>query len=280
MADLEQIMAERDSASGNEPTEQPSGPSRDDSGRFAAQQPQAPAAAQPEGPQPGEAEKTAPGMVPIQALDKERGEVRALKEQLQQFEARFQQLTGFVAGSRQAQAPEAPKPDPDWFDDPNAAFKHRLDSAVEPLRREIQGTRESTSEMIAIEKYGEEAVTAAYQAAMQRVQSNPVANRWLAERIMGARHPYGELVKWHKEQSALSDVGDDPKAFRERLRAEILVEMQGGGQPAPNGQQGQQPAPPAAAMPTNFAGARNAGPRTAVVHQGPRPLSEIMGERQ
>ena len=62
-------------------------------------------------------------------------------------------------------------------------------------------------------------------------------------------------------------------AERERIKAELLAEMQGqGGQQQQAQQQPQN-------MPTSFAQARNNGPRAAVAFSGPKPLSEIMGGR-
>jgi hypothetical protein len=46
-------------------------------------------------------------------------------------------------------------------------------------------------------------------------------------RVMNAQSPGEELVSWYKEQRLREEVGDDPAAYREKLRAEILAELQG-----------------------------------------------------
>jgi hypothetical protein len=129
--------------------------------------------------------------------------------------------------------------------------------------------------MIASEKHGQQAVSQAFQDLKSRVGANPVGMQATYQRIMQSQHPYGELVKWHKEQAALSTYGDDPEAWRtserEKMKAELLAEMQGG-QPQVK-QQAQQ------AMPSNFAGSRSNGPRSTASFSGPMPLSEIMGGR-
>jgi hypothetical protein len=175
---------------------------------------------------------------------------------------------------------EAPKPPPDFFENPDAAFQARLQEALSPLQQGQTSIVENFSRMMASDKHGEETVNKAYQDLQSRVNSNPAAMRATYQRIMQSQHPYGELVKWHKEQSALSTYGDDPEAWRnserERIRAEILAEAQGG---QPNGQQQtpQQQVPQN--MPNNFAGSRNNGPRSTPGFSGPKPLSEIMGGR-
>ena len=91
-------------------------------------------------------------------------------------------------------------------------------------------------------------------------------------RIMQARHPYGELVRWHREQTALTRYGADPEAY---IKAEVerrIAEMQG--------QQPQQAAHPSSpqSLPSNMTqGRASAGSRNTPGMNGPLPLSQIMG---
>jgi hypothetical protein len=270
MAELNEIMAERDPALGSENQVQ-----EGQTQESGAHPPAEPQPGQEPGAQPSPDGKPPSGFVPIQALDSVRGENRELKGTVDQLMRQVQQLTGFVAGA--VKPPEQAK-SPDWFDDPNAAFADRMKGAVEPLQGAIAQQREAFSQMMAVEKFGGETVSNAYQALAQRVQSNPAANRWLYERIMNSPHPYGELVRWFKSEQTLSRVGDDPDAYfaneyQRRFGRPLEQDANGGG--TPNG----QPPPPAQGqpMPSNFAaGARTAGPRTQPQWQGPKPLSEIM----
>ncbi len=267
MADLDEIMSGSggDSATEQQPAHETEQAARDDGrdehGRFASQQP----AEQ----QPATQEQRPPeGYVPIQALDARLAKERERYEtQLQQRDMQIQQYL-----RQQAKPPEAPKPPPDIFENPDAAIDYRLQQAMQPVQQGQQNIVENFSRMMASDKHGEEAVNAAYAEMQNRMQSNPRGAQFDYQRIMASPHPYGELVKWHKSQAALSTYGDDPTAYREKLRAELMAEMQGGQQQAPQTQQ-----PPV--MPTSFAGARNAGPSTAPAFSGPRPLSEIMGGR-
>lgn len=83
--------------------------------------------------------------------------------------------------------------------------------------------------------------------------------------IMQSRHPYGTLVEWHKKREAAQEIGDDPAAYRERLKAELLAEMQSA--PAASA--------PTPVMPSNLAGARNVGSRSGPAWSGPQPLNDI-----
>lgn len=290
MQDLDAIMDSR--PQGNEPNEQQQqrDDGRDERGRFAsqarqqaeqeaAQQAQQQPEAQPQQQQPAETDKPPPGFIPVQAFDarmakaeeKWTGEVNNLRSQLDQAVRQLQQFQ-----QRPAQPAAPPTPPPDFWENPDAAFNARLEQAISPIAQTQGQIVENFSRMMAADKFGEETVNSAMSDLQQRVSANPQGMHATYLRIMNSPHPYGELVKWHKEQSALKTYGDDPEAWRtserERIKAELLAEMQGGQQQQPAQQQAQ-------AMPSSFAGARNNGPRAAVAFGGPKPLSEIMGGR-
>lgn len=292
MADLDEIMESR--PTGNETSEQQTTreDGRDDRGRFAPgqarqqaeqdaqahqQQDQQPA---PDQGQQVDPTRPPPGFIPQQAFDARMAKaekqfqdrVAALEAQLNQF--RHQQPV--------QQQPQRQQP-PDWFDNPDAAFEARLQERLAPIAQGQGSIVENFSKMMASEKHGEDAVNTAFADLQNRVHTNPVVMRATYQRIMQSQHPYGELVKWHKEQSALSTYGDDPEAWRtserDKMKAELLAELQGDGQQAQaQPQQGQQQVAQQA-MPNSFAGARNNGPRAVPGFSGPRPLSEIMGGR-
>ena len=54
---------------------------------------------------------------------------------------------------------------------------------------------------------------AAYDELDRQMQAG--AARYDFVRIMQSPHPFGELVKWHKQHQARQTVGDDPKAWFE-----------------------------------------------------------------
>lgn len=269
MADLDEIM----SGSGGDSVveapvqeveqSQPRDDGRDEQGRFVAQQQEVQSA------QPEHQEQRPPdGYIPIQALDdrlakeRERSDA-ALRQQAEQFQRQMEML-------RQPPKPQEPVTPPDYFENPDAAVDFRLKQAMQPVQQNQREIVENFSKMMAADKFGEDVVQAAMSELTSRVNANPQSMRFDYERIMASPHPYGELVKWHKTQSALNTYGDDPTAYREKLRAEIMAEMQGQ-------QQQQAAATPPPVMPTSFAGARSSGPSATPAYSGPRPLSDLMG---
>lgn len=273
MADLDEIMAGKDApASQPEMNAETQPPAQEPASNDAGQDSQA----------GGDNEQN--GL--RQALDAERGKSRRYKENQERLERQIADLSGefrIFAQTVQQQraAPQAPpqKVDPpDLWNDPNGFVGHVLDERLAPVQQALMAQREYTSRMIATEKHGEEAVSAAYQAMAAKLRTDPNA-QFEYQRIMQSPHPYGALVGWHQQQSTLSEIGGDLKGYRERIlseereamRQQIIAEMQGSGGASP-----QQQAGTGQAMPSSFSGARNQGARQAQAWTGPLPLSEIM----
>lgn len=266
------------------PEEIRNAPGRDEQGRFAPRDKQEQPADEPSQDQPqeqaGEEQSGRQATVPHQALHAAREEAKALKEQSRAFESQLAEIRAqnqFLMqqyGQRQQPQPE-PQPAPDWYQDPDAAFQHYVGQALNPVQQAVAQQREGFSEMLAVEKFGAEAVQAARSELEQYARANPQAARFDWQRIMASPHPYGELVSWHKQRATLNRVGSDPDAF---IQAEVerrLAEM--GHQAAPQQAATPQPRSAPGNMPSSFAAARNGGPRSAPQATGARSLSEIMG---
>jgi hypothetical protein len=234
---------------------------------------------QPEQPQepPVESEgQNESGNVPVAALQAERQKAKTYREQVADFdrrlaeqnqvwENRFNQLFSSLAQPKQPQ--EAPKA-PDFWEAPETAIDYRLNQAVAPVQSQLQQMREDFSRMQAIDKHGQEAVDKAFAEMSQRMQTDKASVWGEYQRIMASPHPYGSLVDWHKKQQALAEIGSDPAAYKEKLKAELLAELQ---------QTQQPPAPQAQApvMPSNFANVRNVGSRAGPAWSGPQPIQDI-----
>jgi hypothetical protein len=270
MADLDEIMSGSGADSTVDmPTQPPAQPEqrddgRDEHGRFAPKQP-------PEAPQPepqAEPQRPPDGYVPIQALD------ARLAKQEEKFQAQLRerdaQIQRYMQQAQQPQKPTEPVKPPDYFENPDAAVDFRLKNAIEPIQQGQQSIVENFSRMMASDKFGEDTVHAALAEMTSRVQANPQAMRFDYQRIMSSPHPYGELVKWHKAQTALAKYGDDPEAAF-NAEVERRLAERAGQQPQT---QASAQAPPV--LPTSFSGARSAGPSSTPQWSGPRPLSEIM----
>lgn len=208
-------------------------------------------------------------MVPLEAVQAERGKVKRYTEQIASFEKRLDESNA-AWERRMAQLlerltpPQQPQQAPDWFDDPAKATQH----AVAPHFQQFEQVLMANAKLVAGVKFGDDEVEKAEQAFINAVQSQRIDP---ADYHKVVNHPnrYAAAVQWHKRQQAQAEIGDDPAAFREKVRQEVLAELQNGGA-APNGQQAQ-----ALNLPSNLASARNVGARTGPAWGGPKPLGEI-----
>lgn len=238
------------------------------------------AAAGPETEQQPEAEGAEPskdGKAPIGAIraaEREKATKRyteqvadfdkRLAESNAAWERRFTQLLETVKPKEQPQAV------PDIFENADGFVDHRITRAVNPEFQRINGVLLHNSMLIASQLHTEKAVSEADHAFAEAVQNRTIDPADY-QRVMNSPNVYDAAVRWHRRQQALQEIGDDPAAYRERVRAEILAESQ---QAPQNGQQtgaGQQPA----VMPSNLAAARNVGSRAGPAWAGPKPLNEI-----
>jgi hypothetical protein len=119
----------------------------------------------------------------------------------------------FHAVASQLNALRAPQAAPDLFVDPDAFIRTKVEPVRQQVGAELGQMREGFSRLIATDKYGEDAVQAAYDELDRQMQAG--AARYDFARIMASPHPFGELVKWHKQHLARQTVGDDPKAWFE-----------------------------------------------------------------
>ena len=90
------------------------------------------------------------------------------------------------------------------------------------------------SEMMVRQQHGDDDVDKALEVFQKAVQENPALGAQLAQQ----RHPWQFMFDQAKRIQAMSEIGSDPAAYRQRLRDEILAELQ---------QQGAAPAAQAAA---------------------------------
>lgn len=244
------------------------GISRDDKGRFAgkAERPEVtpePAGEKPTVAPPPVAAPSQPpeGYVPIAALVDTRFEARQAKHERDELRRQIAEL-------------QKPKTEPvDFFSDPEGALNQRL----QPFQQQFQQTvssltlRASKAEAVAV--HGKQAVDEMDKALGEAMQAGDPEVHHLRAQMMNSDDPAGVAMDWFQRRRVLSEVGTDPQAYREKLRAEIRAEMQAelnGGSPAP------QPAP---VMPSNLAGARNVGTRAGPAWSGPTPLTDIFARK-
>lgn len=198
----------------------------------------------PEPPEPAkveaEPEAKVETMVPLAALQAERDHARTMKQRLDRLEA--------------AIAAPRPLPVPDLLAEPER-FQQYVEQTVS---QRVNNVEAEMSERFARSQYGAEAVDAAFEAAKAQE---------LTAQFIGKKDPWGELMKWHKAQTALAEIGDDPAAYRARIEAEtrqrIMAEM--------TAQSVTRPQAP------SLAGQTTLGTRAAPMWSGPTSLEEILG---
>jgi hypothetical protein len=225
-------------------------------------------------PRAPDSETREPANVPVAALREERDKgrkryteavesfERKLAEQNAAWEWRMEQLAGALRGGQQPQQALAHSPT-----DPDQAVDRRIAVALQPVAASQQLIMERMSQQFALQSHGAEAVQAAYGALEAHIKQDPRAALGDYQRIMSSHDPWSELVRWHGKESVLREIGDDPAAYRARLKAELLEEL---------GVHGARRTP---LLPTNLAGARNAGPREPA-WGGPLQLQDIFDRAQ
>ncbi len=147
--------------------------------------------------------------IPIQALLDER-------EKRQRIEREMEDLRGKLSeyeGKRQ--------PPPDIMEDPEG----RLTFERQAIQRVLINNKLEQSRWFAEKDFGKEVV----DDAMKYYDENPQ----LSHQFLSAPSPLHAAVEFYKRQKVADEVGLDPVAYRERLRAELLAEIQaqGGAQP-------------------------------------------------
>lgn len=205
-------------------------------------------------------------MVPHEALHAEKQKVKRYTEQVASFEntikardeameRRFNQLLERMTPQQQAQQPV------DWFADPDAAFKQNLGQAITPLESKFSKLESQIMRMSAVQSHGAEKVQAFEAYVGEALQRNDPEMATLSAQMRAAPDPMAVGLQWFEKRTF------DPEKERERIRAELLKEIQP--------QTPQTPQTPNGVMPSNLAGARNVGTRAGPAWSGPTPLADI-----
>ena len=194
---------------------------------------QEPEQAQEPAPEPAKEPETP--MVPLAALQEVRRELQEMKASLPQ--------------------PEPPKV-PDVFDDPQG-FTGHVEKQMLAMQANFAAEK---SEMMARVRHGDQVVDAALAAAQQ-------AN--VVDQFKGKQDPWGELTNWHKSQLVQAEIGDDPAAYKERLRAEIMEEVKAE-------LVAEQAKAVAASAAPSMAGVTGTGGGPKATWAGPTPLDKLL----
>lgn len=214
--------------------------------------------------------------VPVAALQAERGKVKRYTEEVsslrQEIADRDAAWERRIAKLMEANRPPPPQqPPPDWFDNPQAATQHQLQQTVSPVFEQFGQQLQAIAKDNAIVRFTEEKVTEAENAFLSAMQSGRL-DRGDYEKVVSSPNRFAAAVQWHQRQLAQAEIGEDPAAYKERVKAELRKELEAelnGGNGQQQAQQRQQ------VMPTNFAAARNVGSRSGPAWAGPQPVDSI-----
>lgn len=212
------------------------GQGRDEQGRYAPKAGDTPAATVTTEQQPAPTTEVQPGaMVPQQALHAARQENADLKRRMEILER------SMLAQPRQQQtpAPEQKKPEPkDIFQDPSGFTRDVVTEALTPVQDQVRQVVFTYSKREAVRDHGAETVGAAEAALKAAIEGGTVNAQNVREQLTASLDPVGDVVRWHKKQSAITRVGDDPDKWLEaelekRLadpaqQAKILERIQAG----------------------------------------------------
>jgi hypothetical protein len=154
----------------------------------------------------------AEGHVPPWRLREEAEGRRLAEDRARQLEARLNE----VAAHLQQQQKK-----PDFFENPDQATQALVHQVLQPYAESRNKVDMYNSQMIAKYVHGADKVEAAEQAFLQArdAQSLDPADY---ERVVQSPNRWDAVVQWHKRQSIVSTVGDDPEAwYKKRLEADL-----------------------------------------------------------
>jgi hypothetical protein len=186
-----------------------------------------------------------------QAVLDERRKRQELEKKVAEYEAKL----------RQPQQPQQQQEQPDWFASPEQAAQ----AMQAQFAQSMFETRVATSERILKKEHADYDEVSNLFA--ERAKHDPHLLQQLYQHPFPAEFAYevGQQIKLFEEIK-------DPKAYREKVRAELLAEMQ------PGDQRSQAPATSKPAVPRSLARDVSTQPRTQTGQfTGPTPLDELLG---
>jgi len=188
-----------------QPGQQPRAPD----GKFAPKQ---------QGQQPQQRQQPEDHRVPLRELLAERDARQRLEAHAAELTRAVMELQQRTDPNRRAQQQQEPET---IFDNPDQYLNTRV---MDPLRQEasryMMQMKDGLSREFANTQFTQPVVDAAL-AAMAQFRHTPQGN-FVFQQIMSAGHPYGELVKWHKQVSAYSSIGADPDAWLKQQQQKWL----------------------------------------------------------
>jgi hypothetical protein len=225
------------------------GPTRDENGRFASKT----------GVEPDEPQGEVDAVPPTDKLPQEDYKaIREEREKRQNLERELEALRNQIQQLQQPQQP--PAPPPSVWDDEQAYGGHIVTTAVQQA---TFNAKLDMSEMMARQANPDfEEMKARF---LQMADQNPS----LGQQALADPHPWNKAYQIASNAAKMEALGAvDVNDMREKLKAELLAEMQ----------QGSSPVAPQS-LPPSLSGERSVASRSGPAWAGPTPLAEILGRR-
>lgn len=157
----------------------------------------------------------------LAAIKDERKKRQALRDELNQLKGRLEAQPAPQQQQQRQNQPQIPNPQTD-----PAGYHNFMQSSIgQQIQAMEASNRLQSSRMFATQQHGAELVTAAEQAFHGMQQANPTQYQALQQAFGTSPDPIGEVVRWHKQQTLLSEIGDDPEAYKLKLKEQLMAEM-------------------------------------------------------
>lgn len=216
----DELLAEADAEPAEEPEAEPAKagegkleegkePARDETGKFAKAETQT--------------ERGIPSGRLREESDKRRqaeAEAAEKDQRLTALQREFEALKAGLTQRPQAQAQQQQKVDvPDMFADPEGYTRHVIEQANQLANmRLVEGSLAD-----AADTHGDK-FKAAYEELQNigRSEKQQFSTSATVSRIWNSPNPGKALMNWHQQQATLREVGNDPAAYKEKLRTDLL----------------------------------------------------------
>lgn len=225
-------------------------PAQEPKGDAAAVTP--PADGAPPAPDDDDEEKALPMHV-VKAMRKEKND---WKEKALTAQARLDERERLEKQQREIQNQQQPQ-----GQQPEMSFQ-------EQVEQRLFVERSNMSQLMAKQAYPD--LDEKVEFFVEQAQKNPA----LVAEMKSHPHPFEFAYKKALQLQTLAEIGDDPVAYRERMREQLRSELLT--QPADSAAAPAQRAP---LPPASLANARSAAPRSSDAWNGPTPLENIVKQR-
>lgn len=185
---------------------------RDEAGRFAGR---------PEGEQPPAGEEQAQAGSDPKEPPPHR--FREVSERARAAEARAEQAERLLQQINQGRQPEAPKteaaPKPEIWDNPDEWVGQHIGT----VKSEVQQTREFYSRRFAEQQHGADKVSEAYDALNRAIGERQLDGAAVKAKLSQSMDPYADIMAWHGEHTLRAEIGNDPKAYEQKIIERYLA---------------------------------------------------------